>query len=39
MENVQQEEQMSGKRVVLNIILVIVGTVAALLLIKYLLGM
>ncbi len=37
MENPQQE--MSGKRVAFNIIAVMVGTVAILLLIKYLMGM
>lgn len=39
MENVQQEEHMSGKRVAFNIIAVVVGTVAVLFLIKYLMGM
>ena len=39
MEETQQEEHMSGKRVAFNIIAVVVGTLAILFLIKYLLGM
>ena len=39
MENVQQEEHTSGKKVVLNIIAVLIGTLAVLYLLKYLFGM
>ena len=39
MEQTQQEQPMSGKRVVLNILMVVVGTIAVLFLIKYLTGM